>query len=54
MDELCHIYLYIYVPMCYGFRIEGSYPIEWCIGEPMPVFYHIIQTIILISTITTT
>ena len=35
--------LYVYVS-CHGYRIEGSYLIEWCIGEPMPVFvYRILQ-----------
>ena len=32
--------LYAYVSVVI---IEGSYPIEWCIGEPMPVFFYRIQ-----------
>ena len=26
--------------MCHGYHIEGSYPIEWCFGEPMPIFFY--------------
>ena len=38
--ESCHGYLSM--PMCHGYHIVS--PIEWCIGEPMPVFfYHILQ-----------
>ena len=32
---LCHGYLSMH-----GYHIEGSYRVEWCIGEPMLVFFY--------------